>query len=697
VNAYLIVSSLINFAAALVLALTAFVTARRNFGSLSFGGLALSVGVWSGAYCLWRLTDSAGSALMLCRILMVGATFIPITMLHFAFVVTGISKRPLLLAGYACALVLAVLDFTPTIVASVDTVGGLKFWPHAGPLFAIFLVFFFGCITASVVLLLSANKGLGTTRGHRHMVVWVLTIACLGGSTNFPMWYGIPIPPVGNGLIFVYLCVLGFAVTKYRLPHLQTDLVKSAAFLGISTVVGGLYGLIWLAVQHVTMHPVTTNELTAQFFYGVLVTAIALWAVPVMVELAEKFLERSMLKERYRLRRELKDLLRAIGAEHEETAIFVSAAHRLAEVFRAHEVAIYFRGEMEPAMRLRATAVGTSCVLQIEDGNPVVAALSAHPSSHSLGHLATAGAPWGWKEMAALRALGFELAVPMVAEGRLTGVILLDRPEGVRDDSDTVLSMLEAVSLQLALTVTARRLERRANQSEKLIALGTLSAGLAHELRNPLTSIQTFLALSERGVNPGQDPGFLRIVQRDATRITSIIENVSVFASNAQVAMSPVQLDQVLSSTVEIAQEESAAAHIRTLLDCRVQTPIRGNYGQLQQVFVNLVQNAIQAIGPNAGEIQLVAESIVLPSGEPGARVLVRDTGPGVAPEVLSRIFEPFVTTKATGDRTGKRGMGLGLAIVKRIIEAHDGAIRVESTPGKGTQFFVYLPACRNQ
>ena len=693
-NTYLVISSLLNFSAALVVALTTFVTARRNISSFSFGYVALSVGLWSGAYALWRLTESPTTALTLSRLLMLGASFIPVTLLHFAIVLTGGGWRRALIGCYSLAVLLGALCFTPALVASLRSVGGLDYWPRAGVLFPLFLAYFFGCIGIAVVLLLSSKAGLSGSIGHRRLVVFALSIGVVGGSTNFPLWYGIPIPPVGNGLVCAYLGMLGYAVTKYRLPHLQPEFVKSAGFFGISTIIGVVCVLASLVWSAITGHMASATQLTTRFFFGMLLTALMLWAVPLIIELTEKFLEQSLLKARYRIVRQLKPLLRVVGRDQEEAEILKTTAERLRDIFAASDVAIYFQGEMEPTMRLCAAIPGRHCPNELPPDHPLLRTMRSQPVTLSAGRLALASTRWAGAQGASFRDLGFELAVPMSLEGRLEGIILLNRASTTRDDSDAVISVLEAVAAQLALTVTARRWERRVNQSDKLIALGTLAAGLAHELRNPLTSINTFVALSERGVNPAQDPAFQRIVLRDAQRISSIVENVSAFATNIESAMGPVDLDKVLASTVEIAHEESKAAAIKTILDCRVNVPVRGNYGQLQQVFVNLVQNAIQAIGNAPGEIQVVAEPILLASGEPGARVVVRDSGPGVSPDVLPRIFEPFVTTKATGDRLGKRGMGLGLAIVKRIIEAHRGDIRVESAPGKGTKFFVYLPAC---
>lgn len=388
---------------------------------------------------------------------------------------------------------------------------------------------------------------------------------------------------------------------------------------------------------------------------------------------------------------EFATLLRTIGAEHEEAAIFRVAAEGLAQTFAASSVAIYFRSETGPGMMLVAAAPSARSGGEITDDHPLIQALLAGRKKTRRGSSST-GAFRSPAEMPASHDLGYELAIPMWFEGQLVGLLLLGRPVLVTEESEGLLSLLETVGMQLAVSIATHRLERRTKQYDKLIALGTLAAGLGHELRNPLTSISTFIGLVEAGANPTDDAAFVKVIARDARRISSIIENVSAFATNGQVAMGPVDLEPVLRSSVEIATGDSVGARIEVHVQCRVRGSVRANAGQLEQVFVNLIQNAVQAFGTGRGRIDLIADPVVLPSGEAGVCVVVRDTGPGVGPEVLHRIFEPFVTTKGSATRSGKRGLGLGLAIVKQILEAHQGDIRVESTPGKGTTFFVRVP-----
>jgi len=239
-----------------------------------------------------------------------------------------------------------------------------------------------------------------------------------------------------------------------------------------------------------------------------------------------------------------------------------------------------------------------------------------------------------------------------------------------------------------------RALQDEVQRSERLADLGRVAAGLAHELRNPLTSVQTFSALlREQHPDPEALHEFSAVVQRDVSRIASIVENVSAFAESNIVAMTSVQVPDVLRTVTEIVRPELQRTGVQIELPAASVPPVRGNNSQLLQVFLNLTQNAIQALdGRPGGRITFALDTRLTDVTQPLLFVSVTDNGPGIDPAVLPRIFEPFTTTKATGARVGKHGMGLGLAIVKRIVQHHHGDIDVTSAVGGGTTFRVQLP-----
>jgi len=152
-------------------------------------------------------------------------------------------------------------------------------------------------------------------------------------------------------------------------------------------------------------------------------------------------------------------------------------------------------------------------------------------------------------------------------------------------------------------------------------------------------------------------------------------------------------LIEVIRGVHDIARTEFTKANVKLEIAEASMPDVAANYGQLIQVFLNLFQNAIQAMEDQKEPRIDVGFDLVKPAhGGRAVQVTIHDNGPGIDETVRARIFDPFVTTKATGEPGKRRGMGLGLAIVKRIVDGHGGSIDVVSQPGRGTTFFVQIP-----
>jgi signal transduction histidine kinase len=231
-------------------------------------------------------------------------------------------------------------------------------------------------------------------------------------------------------------------------------------------------------------------------------------------------------------------------------------------------------------------------------------------------------------------------------------------------------------------------LERAARQADKLAALGTLAAGLAHELNNPIAIISSRaeLMLMEADM-PGVPPALredLEVLHRHAQRVARIVQGLLAFARRGPGRLEPVDLNQVVDDTLFLVERQISKDGLVLVRRLRPGLPpIHGDASALQQVLMNLVLNARDALQGHPG--QILVETDVTP-GQPGwVRLRVRDTGPGIPPEILPRIFDPFFTTKP-------EGTGLGLSISYGIVRDHHGTVDVESEPGRGTTFVVSFP-----
>ncbi|HZS03473.1 MAG TPA: ATP-binding protein [Blastocatellia bacterium] len=232
--------------------------------------------------------------------------------------------------------------------------------------------------------------------------------------------------------------------------------------------------------------------------------------------------------------------------------------------------------------------------------------------------------------------------------------------------------------------VTSRvRLEEQLQQSDKLSSIGLLAAGVAHEVNTPLTGISSYSQMLMQQV-PENDPRhkLLEKIHRQTSRASSIVNNLLNFSRVSDARMTEVDLNRVLDDTIQLLEAQLRNTQIEVVRDYDDGLPpALGNAPKLQQVFMNLILNARDAM-PNGGLLKISTTA-----GRTTATISFSDSGTGIAPEHLAKIYDPFFTTKQIG-----QGTGLGLAVSYGIVQDHGGNIQVESNPGEGTHFHITLP-----
>lgn len=232
-----------------------------------------------------------------------------------------------------------------------------------------------------------------------------------------------------------------------------------------------------------------------------------------------------------------------------------------------------------------------------------------------------------------------------------------------------------------------RRVEAEIRRAERLAALGQLSAGLAHEIRNPLGVIKgsaEMLSQKLQGANPlaGELAGY---ISSEVNRLNSLVARFLDFARPSRLDLRPQQVSEIVDRALESVHTQMPEAHVHVERRYPAKLPDVQVDAQLcEQVFVNLILNAFQAMDGSDGKLTISACSDTS-AGKPGVAVQFEDTGPGVPPELREQIFNPFFTSK-------KDGVGLGLAIVAKIVDDHRGWIRLETDASRGAKFRVFLP-----
>jgi signal transduction histidine kinase len=290
--------------------------------------------------------------------------------------------------------------------------------------------------------------------------------------------------------------------------------------------------------------------------------------------------------------------------------------------------------------------------------------------------------------------------LPLIARSESLGVLIVCKP---RRYEATYANQALAVAGALALALLSARLFEDLRHSyaelartqaelidrERMAALGELSASIAHEVRNPLGVIFNSVGTLQRLLRPQGDVALLlTIVGEEADRLNRMVGDLLDYSRPVQPAMEPLLLEPLVKEAVAGARRQigPAAELVQVeVLIAKSAATLRADARLLRQALVNLLLNAFQSM-PRGGLLEVRADSGLL-DGVPCAQISIRDSGPGIPPEALSRIFQPFFTTKATGT-------GLGLAVVRRIVEGHGGAVAL-GRPASGAEFLVRLPLSR--
>jgi signal transduction histidine kinase len=256
---------------------------------------------------------------------------------------------------------------------------------------------------------------------------------------------------------------------------------------------------------------------------------------------------------------------------------------------------------------------------------------------------------------------------------------------GSHDEIGTLASSFNQMASELKTRDEAlEKAQAQLVQSEKMAAFGQLGAGIAHEVKNPLAGILGCAQLSVRKAEKGSVlHKNLVLIEKETRRCKDIIENLLRFARQEKAAVEPVQVNQVVEDAAAIVRHQLGLENVELVLKPAPDLPkVRGNANQLQQVLMNLMMNAQQAMAGAHGTVTVTTRP-----RDGFVEIVVADTGPGISEENQRRIFDPFFTTKPGG-----KGTGLGLSVSFGIVKDHGGEISVRSVLGTGTDFLILLP-----
>jgi signal transduction histidine kinase len=306
-----------------------------------------------------------------------------------------------------------------------------------------------------------------------------------------------------------------------------------------------------------------------------------------------------------------------------------------------------------------------------------------------------------------LDGMGAEVCIPLINKDQVVGFCNLGCRPARQMYSPADLDLLTTLGQNAAIAVDNARLyedlrqlyedlqqsQRLVLRTDRLRSLEIMAAGFAHEVRNPLTSIKTFVQLAPtRTADLDFVTNFSAIVADDVLRIERLIQEILDYARYQHRQLSEEDVNELLNASIYFLQVKGEQQGITVVKCLDAELPrVTLDRQQIKQVFLNLFLNAFEAMTDKGGTLTLTSRPLTKRTSEPYVEIEIRDTGCGIPAKDLDHIFDPFFTTKHESSE-GREGTGLGLAIVHQIVVEHGGSIEVTSTVGVGTVFIIQLP-----
>jgi signal transduction histidine kinase len=660
--------------------------------SFSYALLSLSFFVWVFGIGMEIGASSKYWGFFWNRWLYSGAIFLPTFYIQFVQHYLNRTNRRILASCYVISISLLIFNFTGLFVRDVVPKGSFNYASVPGIVFPFFVLYFFLAIICSFYFIIKEYKtSIGIKRNQLKFLMLASLIGFSGGSTNFLLVFEIfYLPPIGNYFIAIGLFILFYAIVRRQ--DINIVLAKWTTYVLMTLL---------LLVPSITLIIIGQKYFynRVDYFFSTIVFSIILLVTicfPKIKPLTEKVVEQFLFKDRYDYRDTLarfsKALVTILNLQSLSKRIIETVTHTMgvdkASLFSLNE-------ERGGFYLLESKNIKIDSFPPIlTKGDPLPQYLQKMKEIVIREELIKGAAMPEIKEVVnTMSRLEAEVSIPLISKGQLIGMINLSHKFNKDIYSHEDIELLSMLANQTTIAIENARLyddlkrsKSYIRRADRLASLGTLTAGLAHEIRNPLVAIKTFTQLLPERIDDDEFRNhFLSIASGEVDRISALVTELLEFARPSEPKFEVEDINSILDGMILLVFTEMKSKHIDIVKDYASDlSPITIDREQMKQVFLNMLLNAIEAT-PEKGKIYVKTRSYTKPEGETYIQIEFTDTGCGIRPEYLEDIFTPFFTTK-------EKGSGLGLSISNQIVQDHRGYIDVESQVNKGASFFINLP-----
>jgi nitrogen-specific signal transduction histidine kinase len=695
-------SALVNFLTSAVLGIFVISKSRKE-KNVSFFFFCFFVGLWSLSYFAWQISTTAEQALMWCRILMAFAIFIPVAYLHFVYAMVDIAKkkRAFLLGSYAVFALFLFADPTPYFISGVQAQLGFTFWPIAGPLYSVFLlIWFFYVIYSSYLLYTTYRTSAGIIRSQIRYVFLGMVIGFIGGSTNYFLWYRIPIPPVANIFVSFYVGSIAYAIIVYRLMDIRVILRKTFIYITSSLLVYVSFYLIIGMYEKFFGGPHDIKSYLTGVIVAPLFVLIFAFANNKIQLFANRYLFYSLYTQEGTASRLIENLTRSINLQKIVDSIIAS----IQQAMQLDQAAIIIVDEKKD-MIAKNTGFEEKEIKDILQYDFLKKYLAEYQTVLVRDELQIAlknaqiikDKPAMIQLVDTMKKAGISLCLPMTISNKLVGMILLGNKVSNDGYNREDLELLTTISKQAAVSIDNAWLYKKIDEKNKylqeLISAKNDFIRIAnHQLNTPLSIMKNaYTLVQEKTISAKEGNQYWK---DGLDRLSQVVENFwNVLQTEEGMLKNPQKTD-IVAMIEDIIQAKKKMLHaMKKNMKILTQEPQMGipsvwcDQRQIKNVLDNLIDNAIfySLKGSVVISYELVQKNDFL-------KINIKDTGIGISEADQLKLGEKFYRGKNAA-LYHTDGSGLGLYICKKIVENNNGELTYFSEgENKGSIFSITVP-----
>jgi signal transduction histidine kinase len=667
----------------------------------------ISISIWTfGAFMMFQVSTQ-DAALLWTRLLHMGVILLPITLFDLSM---RISRSPLLKYArplYWLGCFFLILDATPFLIRDVRYVG-YGYFGIAGSVYWLFSLTIPSLSIPSLFILLKRRQGATSAQRHRLslLIAAILMLFFFGLHDVGPM-FGVyyypgtqfPVYPLGTAAALVYGALVAYSVLQHQLLDVRLALGRVAATFTRLIFFCAIGFMLVFVLALAFPEAFTLFSLLGFFCVLTLSGLISSILFPRLLGGSTETLERRILGDRFEYRDQIKSFIdhlpqyRLIPPMLDDLTSLLSDTVKISRI----QITLYTPSTREVAMHHTAPGTLESTIEAPPYDGPLLQLIRQNTETRwfdfsDLPVTATVTkAEHNPTIQEKLADLAPTFCFPLRSADDISGVVILGAKSDQSYYTAIDLDVLAELFGQVSILIDQIHLKDQVGVTEKLESLAIMSRGLAHDLNNLLTPINTYIQLTGANANP-DDPEneLLAIASKNLIAIKTYVREAVFFSTTLAPKLTPISIKVLLDDLAGISLHQLNKGNVSLILDIPEHFVFQADSILLQRLLSNLVFNAIDA-SPSGSSITVRAVQLPRMQGRARwMRLQVIDQGSGISRENLNRVFAPYFTTKNIGDQM--RGFGLGLTICQKIVHLHRGTITLHSTEGKGTTVQIDLP-----